>query len=472
MDRSLEPTHPTFAVVGYPNKGKSTIVSSLAMDDSIAISNVPGTTTKRRSFPLQVDGKILYELIDTPGFQRARELLAWLQSHDVGAHKRHEVVRKFLQEHRNNERFHDEIELLTPIMEGAGIIYVVDASKPYGQEYEAQMEILRWTGQPSMALMNKIDEGDYSQEWRQALSGYFQIIRSYDPMRTDLAQYRAILESMAQLNEAWTAEVKASLAHFEAYHERLIERSALVIAQTMLSALQHIQKAPLLTDEPDEATTQRAQEAYKKALRQKEREAQRQIEAIWHHRHVEKEQQEMDFQGVDLFSKASADIFGLSRKELMVTAATTGAVTGAGVDLLFAGHTLLLGGVIGAVVGGVGAYLGFNELSEVKILGGKLGRRYWQIGPMKNRNFPYIQLGRLLYYTHHIASLSHAKRQKLTLAMDESFKQMWLTSKRHKTLEKLHEQIRDERMDEAQIITAYKAVVEEILKSLLKESVA
>ena len=65
-------THPKFAVVGHPNKGKSSIVSSLAMDDSVQISDIPGTTTKSRSFPLIVDGKILYELLDTPGFQRAR----------------------------------------------------------------------------------------------------------------------------------------------------------------------------------------------------------------------------------------------------------------------------------------------------------------------------------------------------------------------------------------------------------------
>ncbi|MEN8304607.1 MAG: GTPase, partial [Campylobacterota bacterium] len=47
-------THPKFAVVGHPNKGKSSIVSALALDDSVQISDTPGTTTKRRSFPLSV----------------------------------------------------------------------------------------------------------------------------------------------------------------------------------------------------------------------------------------------------------------------------------------------------------------------------------------------------------------------------------------------------------------------------------
>ena len=114
----LETQYPKFAVVGHPNKGKSSIVSALARDDSVHVSDRPGTTTKKRSFPLSVDGKVLYELIDTPGFQRARRVLAWLEQHDVPAHKRYEVVQAFLNTYRDDPKFNDEVELLEPIMEG------------------------------------------------------------------------------------------------------------------------------------------------------------------------------------------------------------------------------------------------------------------------------------------------------------------------------------------------------------------
>ena len=46
-------SYPKFVVVGHPNKGKSSIVSTLTLDDSIVISNKPGTTTKARSFKLK-----------------------------------------------------------------------------------------------------------------------------------------------------------------------------------------------------------------------------------------------------------------------------------------------------------------------------------------------------------------------------------------------------------------------------------
>ena len=134
---------PRFAIVGHPNKGKSSIVATLSEDDAVAISPRPGTTTRARAYPMRVDGETLYELIDTPGFQRAREVLAWLEANDRGAGARADVVREFLRVHADDPRFHDERELLTPIVDGAGILYVVDGSRPYGRQYEAEMEILR-----------------------------------------------------------------------------------------------------------------------------------------------------------------------------------------------------------------------------------------------------------------------------------------------------------------------------------------
>lgn len=61
-------TAPTFAVVGHPNKGKSSVVATLSQNDAIAIALEPGTTRARQSYPLSVDGKTLYTLVDTPGF--------------------------------------------------------------------------------------------------------------------------------------------------------------------------------------------------------------------------------------------------------------------------------------------------------------------------------------------------------------------------------------------------------------------
>jgi len=460
--------HPTFAVVGHPNKGKSSIVSALALDDSVHISNTSGTTTKKRSFPLSVDGRVLYELFDTPGFQRARRVLAWLEKHDVPADKRHEIVQRFINEHQEDTRFNDEIELLTPIMEGAGIIYVVDASKPYGEEYEAEMEILRWTGQPSMALINHIDDNDYSQEWKRALGQYFKMVRTFNPMQTSLAQHMSILESMAQLKEEWIAPVKASMKLFEQYQEQMLERSAALLTTLLYESLSMVKRLPVKTEEVYAEDKEKVEEKYKEKLRTMEVNVQEQIEKIWNHEHLQKTQEMLTLDEMDLFSKETASVFGLTRKELIITGATSGAAAGAGIDLLFAGHTLLLGGLIGGVVGGTGAYFGFNELSEVKVLGQTMGKRYLEIGPMENRNFPYILLGRALYHTVQVASISHAAREVFDMKMDQTFKAQWLSDTLRKNLETYHKKFRSGKSVEPKDLKAYEALIHQTLKALLE----
>jgi hypothetical protein len=82
-----------------------------------------------------------------------------MRQHETTADRHVDVVRTFVEVHRRQSQFADECELLEPILNGAGILYVVDGSVPYGEEYEPEMEILRWTGQPSMALINPIGAG-------------------------------------------------------------------------------------------------------------------------------------------------------------------------------------------------------------------------------------------------------------------------------------------------------------------------
>ena len=462
-----EENYPKFAVVGHPNKGKSSIVSSLALDDSVQISDTPGTTTVKRSFPLTVDGKIIYELFDTPGFQRARQVLAWLEQHDVSADKKHEVVEAFIHTFKEDPKFNDEIELLEPIMEGAGIIYVVDASKPYGEEYEAEMEILRWTGQPSMALINHIDEDDYTMEWKRALGHYFKIVRTYNPMQISLGQHVSILESMAQLKEEWTASVKLSIGFFERYHDEMLHRSAASISKAVYKTLSTKETLNFTTEKASEEEKEKLEERYKNALRNIESQTQSSIEKIWKHEHLKKDKNPLLFEGMDLFSEESASVFGLTRKELLVTGVTSGAVTGAGLDLMLAGQTLFLGGAIGAIAGGIGAYFAFNELSEIKVFGKTLGSKYIEIGPMENRNFSYIFLGRILYHTSTIAKRSHAKRGVAVFEMEQGFKEKWLDDTLRKELEKYHKLFRSGKALDAKILLEYETLIYQVLQKLL-----
>ena len=457
--------HPRFAVVGHPNKGKSTIVSALSQDDTIQVSNTPGTTKTFNSYPLKVDGKIIYELIDTPGFQRAREVLAYLHSHDVGADKRPQILREFVNKHKEDKRFHDEIELLTPILDGAGIIYVVDASKPYSKEYEAQMEILRWSGQPSMAILNYIDEDDFSDEWSFALRQYFNIVRSFDPLKFDIPEQISLLESMAQLNENWKDSIKKSIQLFKEYEEQKLKKASRLIANLVAKSLIKTMSFPY-----HDSITNKQEQSYKKKFEESfekdELKLFQDLEKIFNHNLVNVQTSQEIFKNLQLFSKNSMELFGLSKDEMIKLGAVTGASIGAALDLFTVGHTLVLGAISGGVVGAVGAYLSFDSLFELKVLGGLFGKKRYLLGPVKNSNLAFIMIGRAFYLISKLSKLSHAKRKEQTIQLKD-FKESYLDEKTKKQLEKFHSKLRKTKQLEPTLVDEYADVLYKLVEKTI-----
>jgi len=460
-------SYPKFAVVGNPNKGKSSIVASLSLDDSIQIGDTPGTTQVKRGFPLKVDGEIVYELFDTPGFQRARRVYAWLEEHgDVPANKRIDVVKQFVLEHRDNPRFRDEVELLDPIINGAGIIYVVDASKPYGSEYEIEMEILRWCGQPSMAILNLIGNEDYREEWSRALGQYFRLVRTYNPITAGHQEHLELLESMAQLKEEWTKPLKKAIETLNLLHDEKIEQSVELIVAYMRETLSYVAKKRIAGEKATKEEEQEVTQNYRDKILSLEQEERVAIEKIWNHANIEKSEERLELDEVGLFSKESASIFGLSQKEIMVTGASAGALTGAGFDLMVGGSSLFVGSLIGGMVGGVGAMFGFDNLYEVKVLGKSIGKREVSVGAMQNVNFPYILLGRALYHASRVSQRSHAVQESLNLE-EQSFSSEIFDSSTRKELEKLHVKLRKEDELKEELIESYHEAVVKAFKQLL-----
>lgn len=462
-------SYPQFAVVGHPNKGKSSIVSSLALDGSIQIGNTPGTTQVKRGFPLQIDGEVVYELFDTPGFQRARRVFTWLEKHaDVPANKRVDVVREFVFHHKESDQFRDEVELLEPILDGAGVIYVVDASKPYGAEYEVEMEILRWCGQPSMAILNLIGEEDYRDEWTRALGQYFRLVRTYNPMTAGHEEHVQLLESMAQLKEQWTKPIKKAIAALDKLQDQKVETTVGTLSDYMLEVLSFVHTQNIAGEKVSPEEEEESKLKYREKIVQYEIDERRAIEKIWRHSKIQKQENALVLDDVGLFSEESVSIFGLNQKELILTGASAGAITGAGVDLLTAGSTFFLGSILGGVVGGVSAMFGFDNLYEVKVLGQTLGKRELTVGPMQNLNFPYVLLGRGLYHASVIAKRSHAKRDEISLD-NESFTGKTIDADMRKELEKIHTKLRKAEELEKEELEAYKKVIKNAFMRLLNE---
>lgn len=406
---------PRFAIVGHPNKGKSSIVATLAEDATVAISPEPGTTTAARAYPMRVDGVALYELVDTPGFQRARDVLAWLRAHDRGADARASVVAEFVQHHAADPRYRDENELLQPILAGAGILYVVDGSRPYGPEYEPEMEVLRWTGRPRLALINLITSRDHVDEWRAALSQFFSIVRVFDAMRADFTRRIDLLRAFGAIDETWAAPLNRAADVLVQDRERRKARAAGEIADLLIAVLTERETAPLADPDAAPRVEAAARTRLRETVGKSEASARRAVAEIYHHEGLEAREAAAAFLTEDLFSERSFSVFGLSSSQLAMTGAASGAVAGGVIDAMLGGASLFLGAGIGAVIGAAGALVGADRLAKVEILGTPLGGFELHVGPITDPNFPWVMLGRALLHVKLIAERNHARREALVI---------------------------------------------------------
>jgi len=226
-----------FAVIGHPNEGKSSIVSTLAEDDSVKISPTPGETVTCRTYPVKIDGIDRVHFIDTPGFQRPRQVLDWIHSENQTGS---EMTSAFLKSHQFNPEFNSECELLSPVADGAAIIYVVDASRPLRKHDKMEMEILRSTGRPRMALINnKNDSVDFIDTWKNELLIHFNTFRIFNAHRATYAERIDLLEGLKQIAPDWQSEVAEVIDIFQIDWKRRNLETATLICELIEKGLTH-----------------------------------------------------------------------------------------------------------------------------------------------------------------------------------------------------------------------------------------
>lgn len=439
---------PKFAVIGRVNKGKSSIVSTLAEDDTVAIDRGAGTTKFCREYPVRIDGRTLLVFVDTPGFQQAPRALAWMQEHEVSAANRREVVAQFVREFENSGDFTDECRLLKPIIEGAGILYVVDGAKPFRRNYEAEMEILRWTGQPRMALVNHIGDGDFSADWMPALDQYFSIVRHFNAHRVTFQDRIRLLQSFRELHEPWQKNLDEAIAYLRQEWRRRQREAAHIIARMLVDQLTYSKELVLARYERPEDYKIKLEQEFHEALRERERQARRSIERLYQHTRIETEETELErplFEK-DLFAEETWSMLGLSPKELVGLGAVTGATIGGMLDLAVGGMSFLAGTILGGAIGAGSAILYSAQRLETidNIIKYVQGAKILRIGPHKNKNFPWILLDRALLHYVSVRDLAHSRREiiKLPAIQGQSGPVSRLDARRRRKLARLFEEYR------------------------------
>lgn len=422
MRKPAEDNVPTFAVVGRVNKGKSSVIASLIEDDGVKISPRPGTTTECVRYAVEAEGRVLFRVVDTPGFEDAPRALHWIKQREVTAADRAMRVRALLDEMEGTDELVQESKLLAPILDGAAILYVVNGDEPYRRNYETEMEILRYTGQPAMALINRSENGRYVDEWERALNQYFKLVRTFDAHHVSFEDRRRLLEAFIVLEPQWQAQLREAIELLGAEQARRLLRVTSIIAKLLVDMLTFHITVLIPHDTTLELEKKRLEGRFHDGLRKREAQAHREIGEVYLHSLSQwspETEMELDARG-DLFAKETWDVMGLSPRALLALTTATGAVAGGAVDAMTGFSSFLTGTVLGGLGGlGVGVYeltRRFASASNLRertadALRGSREGEWIRVGPHPSTNFPFVSLSRAVNHFDRVRAWSHAKRE-------------------------------------------------------------
>lgn len=405
---------PTLAIVGHPNAGKSSVVATLTENDRIAIDKSAGTTTSSDVYPVEIDGTTVLRFIDTPGFQNPTDILEWFQQHA----DEQDLAQAFLAAHGDDRLFSHDCALMQPIADGAGIILVVDGSKRIKEKDRTEMELLRLTGRPRMAILNNLSANNkHMAAWQDALNKSFNSVREFNAHRATYAERIALLNALKTIDQRWEPMLDQTLRAFQRDWDRRVHQSVTSILSLLRKALQFrvakvVKVDEIGSEQERESIRQRLTDSLQQGLRSLEADAQEEIRAHFKHHVWNLPPDSLLLQ--DLFSEQVERHLGLNRHQTVLASAAAGAATGGAIDLGVGGLSFGAGTLIGAGLGGVLGVLGTSQLAKLDIQR-TLGVERFTLGPVSNPRFPFILLDRIILYCARAMNWAHGRQ-----AADES----------------------------------------------------
>ena len=194
---------PLVVVLGRPNVGKSSVVAALAAVADVEVDARPFTTTEPREVGIEAGGRVHLRLLDTPGLQEASRALQVAREHlSTDPSDPAQGLPAFLNQFASGEEFREEVLALSILASGGWFVLVVDGSRPFRPNAEAEMALLRWVGRPGLAVVNRTTSTgpDHSSEWEAALRKYFPEVRRFGSHRASTEERLDLIEALGLLH--------------------------------------------------------------------------------------------------------------------------------------------------------------------------------------------------------------------------------------------------------------------------------
>lgn len=408
--------NPVFVATGAPNKGKSTLVKALTNDESIEIDPTAGTTIAGKSYPMKVDNRIMYTIWDTPGFENARGMSEILRDWGIEVYKKDplELFRRFHREFAHHDDYHNEIEIFKPLIRYAGIVYVADSSKPFNEsKYIREIELLKWTGLPRIAVLNPIEGEQYQSEWQRQLDRHFRLVKIFNPHTTSFQEKLRLLDAFSHLNPDWENLILDAIEALKKNHEAALVKSSATIRKAVLEAYRGS-----FTTSGDGLNTR---EEYEEILFGKVREHVRNIldssqkEIVRHYGFKEQHvQMDFDLNESDVMDEVVMRKY-ISPWQRSIIAGAAGAGAGAAIDVAAGGMTFGVFTAIGGAAGAGGAYLS-NKFDPMELLKNvkREGNQY--VVEKLHPELGYLIINRLRELAAKIQNKTAANQETITIA--------------------------------------------------------
>jgi hypothetical protein len=299
----------------------------------------------------------------------------------------------------------------------------VDGSVPFSAEYEAEMEILRWTGRPSLAVINPIDNDDFASEWTAGLSQYFRTVREFNAQRAELTKQLELLTLFGHLDPDWQASLQRAVAVLRAERAAQHRAASLLLAGLLVEAITFETSRKVPRGVPVEPVQAQLFKHYRRHLEARERHCRRRVEEVFSWTSLTRTEEGLALEASELFKVEDWYLWGLDRRSLLTVAGSVGAVVGGGTGLMIDGATggllgglgTLVTGALGAAGSGIAAMRYASDIGEIRVRGIPTGGKELHYGPARNLNFPFVVLGRALLHHQLLCGRTHADRSTLDL---------------------------------------------------------